>query len=290
MTVEIGGGSTSNICSISPSDMAGSIDNIMERLETLENIVSQMLGYDITANQISDITDVLGWINNVTYMGTTGWTLTPAGTLIPPPGWTFLGSGLTLSDGNTYSAVLVDSDGVLQYGFTTEGQVTGNSSVAYAYGMFSAGSAHGGTTLAEPDQVYFKGVTRGAAAFSTATSSSPITRQETWTVQSSGLYLITLTGHSQITGVSGDAEATLRVSAFCENPTPILSHNIEWIADTRFAGNSNVRGSTTVPARLNAGDQVLLTFMHQAYIVSGTVATYHAIGEYASIIKVGSLT
>lgn len=286
-----GGGSTSNICAISPSDMAGNIDNILTRLETVENILSQILGYDITANRLSDITDVLGWINNVTYMGTTGWTLTPAGTLIPPPGWTFLGSGLTLSDGNTYSAVLMDSDGVLQYGFTTEGQVTGNAAVGSAYGIWSSQNGYGGTN-ADPDQIYFKGVTRLNQEFSTATSSSIIQRTETWRVDSGGLYLVTMSGASKLSGNDVGIMATLRMGVVATNDdSNQLSHEFYDFRDYLLMGNGYVMtGSFTVPWRANAGDEIVFSFTHGRSTMVGNVSTFHAIGEHVILVKVGSLT
>jgi len=121
-----GGGSTLGACATSPFDQQTTIDNILSRMEELERIVSQMLGYDVTAGQLSDISQQVGWVYGITYMGTPGWIQTAAGTLIPPPGWTFSSSGLlTDSDGNLYQGVLMDSDGVLQYGYTASGGISG---------------------------------------------------------------------------------------------------------------------------------------------------------------------
>lgn len=55
-----GGGSTSNICTITPSDIVSSLDNILQRLTTIEMILSQLLGVDITAIQLSDISQDAG--------------------------------------------------------------------------------------------------------------------------------------------------------------------------------------------------------------------------------------
>lgn len=55
-----GGGSTGGICIVTPSDQVGSLDNIITRLTILETIVSQLLGTDITAIQLSDISQDAG--------------------------------------------------------------------------------------------------------------------------------------------------------------------------------------------------------------------------------------
>lgn len=80
----------SGICSLSPADMAGALDNIITRLAAVENALIALLSTNIEAEQLSDISGDLGWIYNVTYLGIEGWTQTPAGTLIPPAGWTGL--------------------------------------------------------------------------------------------------------------------------------------------------------------------------------------------------------
>jgi len=83
-----GGGSTGSTCTTSPTDQQGQIDNMLTRIETLETLISQIIGEDISAIQLSDISQDVGWVYNVTYMGIEGWTQTAAGTLIPPAGFT----------------------------------------------------------------------------------------------------------------------------------------------------------------------------------------------------------
>ena len=107
-----GGGST-NICNVSPSDQIGTISNILNRLQSLEAAISILLGTNVEALQLSDISDSLGWIHNVTYLGTEGWTQTPTGTLIPPPGWSGLSDiidGLpvgTMTSGSGLQAAII---------------------------------------------------------------------------------------------------------------------------------------------------------------------------------------
>ena len=120
------------VCAISPSDLVGYTGNLINRVNELEQRIAQLEAANLEVNQLSDISQQVGWVDGVTYMGIPGWTQTEYGTLIPPPGFTFLGNGMTLSDGNTYQAVYFDEDGVLQYGFQTGG--TGVTGAAVASG------------------------------------------------------------------------------------------------------------------------------------------------------------
>lgn len=54
------GGTGSNLCSSSPSDLQGQIDNLVTRIERIEIILSQLLGMDITAILLSDISSSIG--------------------------------------------------------------------------------------------------------------------------------------------------------------------------------------------------------------------------------------
>jgi len=61
-TNDYGGGSTSSVCAITPADERAYFDNIAERLTRIETILSQLLGSDVTAIQLSDITQDMGTI------------------------------------------------------------------------------------------------------------------------------------------------------------------------------------------------------------------------------------
>lgn len=95
------------VCNVSPSDIAANVNNLLERVQKLENTVAQILSGNVEATQLSDLSSDLGWIFNVTYLGEDGWTQTPSGTLIPPTGWTGLSNqidgetGLTLYSGGS---------------------------------------------------------------------------------------------------------------------------------------------------------------------------------------------
>ena len=99
-----GGGTTD--CDVSPTDVLGQISNILNRLQACEAALASIFGTNVEALQLSDISNDLGWIYNVTYLGEEGWTQTPAGTLIPPPGWGGLSS---IIDGQ--SGTIVSSGG-----------------------------------------------------------------------------------------------------------------------------------------------------------------------------------
>lgn len=107
----------SAICEVSPSDLAGQVDNLVSRVEALEDLVGLLTGANVNAGELSELSQQVGWVGGVTYMGVEGWIQTEYGTLIPPPGFSLLGNGVTLSDGNTYQAVVMDENGVLQFGF-----------------------------------------------------------------------------------------------------------------------------------------------------------------------------
>lgn len=121
-----------NDCWVSPSDQAGQIDNILDRLKKVEDLVALLTGANLSVGQLSELSEQVGWVT-VDYLGQPGWIQTEYGTLIPPPGFSILGSGFTLSDGNVYTAVVMDENGVLQYGWTDTGEAVGESATAADY-------------------------------------------------------------------------------------------------------------------------------------------------------------
>lgn len=133
MAIDPGGGSgMGGICSITPSDLAGQVDNLLTRLAALEQTVARLSGGNVEAGQLSNISGQAGWIYGLDYLGTPGWIQTPTGnTLIPPPGVSFSNLGLTLSDGTPWSAIAVTKDdmGVFHYpfGVKPDGTLFGDS-------------------------------------------------------------------------------------------------------------------------------------------------------------------
>lgn len=148
------------VCAISPSDLVGYVGNLINRVKDLEQKVAELEAGNIEVNQLSDLSQQVGWVSGVTYMGIEGWTQTEYGTLIPPPGFTFLGNNLTLADGSTYSAVVMDEDGVLQYGF---GQVTSDGTFTAVTGP----SSRGGFAVIYTDTIITNGTAGNTSAFAT---------------------------------------------------------------------------------------------------------------------------
>jgi hypothetical protein len=124
------GGTASSICAISPSDTASTIGNLLERIEALELALSQVLGANLHADTLGDISSQVGWVYGVEYMGIPGWIQTEYGTLIPPAGFTLSGSGIQMWNACTgefedYQAVVMDENGVLQWGASAAGNLCG---------------------------------------------------------------------------------------------------------------------------------------------------------------------
>jgi hypothetical protein len=130
-------GTASSICAISPSDLVGTIDNLITRIEKLESTLSQVLGANLHAETLSELSQQVGWVYGVEYMGIEGWIQTEYGTLIPPPGFTIASGGITLSDGSTYQAVVMDENGVLQFGF---GETTSDGTFNAVAGAMAPGA------------------------------------------------------------------------------------------------------------------------------------------------------
>jgi hypothetical protein len=137
----------SGVCAISPSDLVGYVGNLINRVKDLEQKVAELQAGNVEVNQLSDLSQQVGWVGGITYAGVSGWTQTEYGTLIPPPGFSLVGSQFTLSDGNQYTGVSVDENGVIQFGFTATGAVTGASAPARNYVTFNTLTGSSGGLL-----------------------------------------------------------------------------------------------------------------------------------------------
>lgn len=105
-----GSASVGGTCWIGGADESGQIQALTRRVADLERQIGLLLGGDVQTGQLSYISSQIGWVHGVSFMGSTGWTRTEYGTLIPPPGFSLVGSGL-LGSGSGMQAVVGDEDG-----------------------------------------------------------------------------------------------------------------------------------------------------------------------------------
>jgi hypothetical protein len=115
------------MCWVSPADQAGNVDNLISRVERLEELLAQLLSGNVSASQLSDITPNAGVLQNMVATSSNaagGWITdgTFTGVGISTLGW-------QMADGNTYPIVQM-VDGVLQYGFNQAGGTTGSASTS----------------------------------------------------------------------------------------------------------------------------------------------------------------
>lgn len=116
--------SNSSVCWAGPSDQVGTLYSLTQRVANLEVALARLLGYDLTGLNASDMFEHLGliggeWVNGNGLPPGAGWTSdgTFTGVAISTLGW-------TMSDGNQFPVVTM-VDGVLQFGFNTNGTVGG---------------------------------------------------------------------------------------------------------------------------------------------------------------------
>jgi hypothetical protein len=243
----------SGVCAISPSDLVGYTGNLINRVKELEQRVAELEAANVEVNQLSDLSQQVGWAS-VTYLGQAGWKQTEYGTLIPPAGWSFLGAGMTLSDGNTYQGVFYDEDGVLQFGFNkTTGTVTGASMTGKNYVTFN-------TLICSPgNNIDFGTVSITSGSFYTWNGSDTITFVE------KGVYALNLI----VKGASSDIGDGEYFQAIQQFGYPFSFHSSgAWSAvvdaDGSFlVGATNFMFVTTVPSTFvinwhttNAGDGI----------------------------------
>src|SRR5258706_1717580 len=203
-----GGGSTSNFCAPTPSDMEGQINNILSRLDALEKTVSEMQGADVTATQLSDFAAQVGWVYGVTYMGTPGWIQTEAGTLIPPPGLSLSSLGILLPGLGNNPATLVstDSDGNPVFSINQHGSTTGGGGGTSDYLIVEpASTSLSGTGLNETADISTILQSAGSA-FGTSNLSTSIID-----INTNGLYRISFVMFTGIRSTNGSTWLTVQV-------------------------------------------------------------------------------
>ena len=244
-------GTAGSVCAISPSDLVGTVDNLITRIERIEQILMQIASANVWANQLSDLSQQVGWLGGITYMGVPGWTQTEYGTLIPPPGFTLLGNGITLSDGNTYSAVVMDENGVLQFGFTPIGAVEGEKPAEWDAAAAAIGPADYANAEYNSGDVRWNADSRGITV-ATGEGPLPASRRATFTVSQSGLYFIAGSATDFISGGSDASQDSVGIEAnglthyniFSSTGVPYVSGAVQWVV-TLAAGASVIVQNTS---------------------------------------------
>jgi hypothetical protein len=234
-----GNGSSGFTCRISPADEVGIIENLLERIRKLETEVARMKSGDIQVNQLSDLSQQVGWVGGVTYLGTEGWTRTEAGTLIPPPGWSLSGAGLLMSDGTPYQGVVMDENGVLQFGWMTDGTL-GGAKVE----QWDAGATPGGA-LDYARVEYNAGQVGGAADYSTfrgpsMTLNTLSDTQLIVNITQAGLYVCAAAGRVGSGGLGTNVRTRISIRA-SNDPSYILPSE-SYESDTAISGDASAGG------------------------------------------------
>ena len=231
----------SGVCAISPSDLVGYTGNALNRIKELEQRVAELEAANVQVNQLSDLSQQVGWVGGITYAGTAGWTQTEYGTLIPPAGF-YIGNVIP-----GYHAGFYDATGALQLGFGTDGTLSGASAPGYDYMTLNTMSGTQGTTLA----LGTVSASRGSAI--------TLTNSTTITLSSKGIYAYNLI----IKGSSADTNDNEVFSLSQSFGWPFSFHTGEWAGvvdeDNRFyATGTNIGFVTTAPCTVsidwNGGD------------------------------------
>ncbi len=225
----------SGVCAISPSDLVGYTGNALNRIKDLEQRVAELEAANVQVNQLSDLSQQVGWVGGITYAGTAGWTQTEYGTLIPPAGF-YIGNVIP-----GYHAGFYDATGTLQLGFGTDGTLSGASYPGSNYVTFNTltGSPGGNMTLGAIS------ITNGSFYTWDGT--------DTVTITEKGVYAYNLC----INGASSDLNDTeaFHMEQSAAGAWPFSFTTREWGGvvdeDGRFiASGTNIGIITTVPCTL----------------------------------------
>lgn len=165
-----GGGSTSLVCTPSPSDQVAILNNLISRVSDIERFLSQLVGADVQANNLSELaTDLGNVLNGTIVLPATSWG--GAGSSVPVPA-DFNG---TVMSGNV---ITTWTNGVVSFEVTNSGGITtgGGSITKWAQvGILASGGAITSVDILSD------------------TSNLVSTSSPTLTINESGLYLFTST-------------------------------------------------------------------------------------------------
>lgn len=121
-----GGGTTSSVCQISPSDNIAVLSNYGNRISDIERFLSRLVAADVHANNLSELADNMGNLIN-------GAVMMPYS---PNDSWSGVGGSIAVPEGFTGTFIsggvtTIWSDGVVTYEATPHGIVTGGGVVSY---------------------------------------------------------------------------------------------------------------------------------------------------------------
>jgi hypothetical protein len=208
------GGTTSSpvggVCWVDPADQAGQIEGLLERVARIEEVLSLLCGMDITAIELEDIASQAGVLSGAAATisnASLGWT----NTIPPPAGMSLSTLGYTMSDGSSFPVVVMDENGVLQFGF---GGVSADGTPIPIAGQMASNTNFAILTTNNPirDFTTSNGVDLATITihFDPNNIVELITSQR-FAVTTSGWYLLTVTSTLHCyNDASGDGESWLR--------------------------------------------------------------------------------
>ena len=142
-----------SICNVSPSDQAGQINNILDRLTNCEIAIAKLAGLDVTATNASDMVASLGTITNGTIImpdnSVSGWTNS-----IPPGDFsgTIISNGIITTWNNGVVSYEVQPSGVTVGGGGSSSfariRITGSTSIS---SISESVDADGLVSISSPD-------------------------------------------------------------------------------------------------------------------------------------------
>ena len=110
-----GGGTTTSVCSPSPSDQVAILNNLISRIADIEKFLSQIVAADVYASNLSELAKDLGNVLNGTIiLPSTGSPLGPGGSIPVPPdfsGTVISGNVITTWTNGVVSFEVTPSDG-----------------------------------------------------------------------------------------------------------------------------------------------------------------------------------
>lgn len=120
-----GGGSTTSICTINPSDNISIVNNLISRISDIERFLSQLVGADVHADNLSELADNIGNILNgtITLPGDGNSPYGEGGSIPVPDDFTG-----TVISGNV---LVVWENGVVSFEVDNSGIVVGSGRTKY---------------------------------------------------------------------------------------------------------------------------------------------------------------